>query len=227
MTTFSTIIPTLNESHHVGRAVSSAWDGGACEVVVVDGGSSDDTTQVAMAAGAQIVESPRGRAAQQNAGAGIATGDFLLFLHADTWLSEEAGAQLVAALGDPHVSAGAFGQRIEACGAIYRWLERGNAARVRWRGIAYGDQGIFVRRSLFEEVGGFPLIPLMEDLLLMRTIKKHCRLRLLPGPLHVSARRWEKNGLVRQTLSNWSLLAAERVGVSLERLEKRYQPSEH
>ncbi|MGI9457988.1 MAG: TIGR04283 family arsenosugar biosynthesis glycosyltransferase, partial [Aeoliella sp.] len=180
----------------------------------------------ALGAGAQVLEAPRGRASQQNAGARCATGDFLLFLHADTWLADDTALQLAQTMEDSNISAGAFCQRIDASGWIYRWIEAGNAARVRWRGMAYGDQGIFVHRNLFESVGGFPDVPLMEDLLLMRRLRSHRPLRLLPGPLHVSPRRWKQNGVVRQTLRNWSLLAAERCGVSLDRLAGWYQPFE-
>jgi len=148
----------------------------------------------------------------------------LLFLHADNWLERNAIAQIRSALRDPSVLGGAFRQHIDAPGHCYRLLEWGNAARVRWRGLPYGDQGIFLRRTVFEQLGGFPQIELMEDLYLMRRLRRLARPVLLPGPLHVSARRWRRHGLIRQTLRNWALLTAERCGVSPDQLARYYPP---
>jgi hypothetical protein len=148
----------------------------------------------------------------------------LLFLHADCWLAPDAHLQLVEALFDERTLGGAFRQRIEARGLIYRLIERGNAMRVRIRKLPFGDQGIFVRRGIFQELGGFPDVPLMEDVLLMRKLRRLSRIPLLPGPLHVSARRWQKHGPVRQTLRNWSILTAEQLGASPDRLADFYAP---
>ena len=219
----SVIIPALNEAASITTAVERAWQIGAHEVIVADGGSQDGTQELAGAAGANVITSPRGRGTQQNCGARQATGDVLLFQHADNWLEPAAGQQIRAALQNGEVAGGAFRQRIEAKGAKYRLLEWANAQRVLWLRMAYGDQGIFLRRRLFEEVGRFPDVPLMEDVLLMRKLRGRARLVLLPGPLHISARRWEQHGVVRQTLRNWSLLAAHRLGVSEERLSRRYE----
>ena len=223
MPTFSAIIPTLNEAASIERAVASAWRAGAMEVRVADGGSTDQTPQLASDAGALLVPAPRGRASQQNEAARLATGDFLLFLHADCYLADAASEQLAQAMADPSVQAGAFMQSIDAQGWLYRQLERGNAWRA-CQGTAYGDQAIFIRRSLFEQLGQFPQVPIMEDLLLMRKLHPYLPLRILPGPLHVSARRWQKQGVVRQTLRNWSLLTAHRCGVSLTWLSQWYAP---
>lgn len=220
----SIIIPVLNEAEQLAAAIERAWAAGAEEVVVVDGGSDDETVAIARRSHCRFVESERSRAKQQNRGAAVASGDVLLFLHADTWLPELATNQIIEALADSNVAAGAFRQAIDERGVLYRLLEGGNALRVRLRGLAYGDQGIFVRRQLFEQLGGFPEIPLMEDLRLMRTIRKRGRPVLLQGPLHVDARRWQRYGVVRQTLRNWTLLAAEKLGVSPARLAEFYRP---
>jgi hypothetical protein len=106
---------------------------------------------------------------------------------------------------------------------LYRCLDRGNAARVRWRGSAYGDQAIWMRRQLFFDLGGFPDVPLLEDLLLMRRFRRRAWPVLLPGPLHVSARRWQRHGVMRQTLRNWSILAAHACGASPQRLAHWYR----
>lgn len=220
----SIVTPAWNEGGRIGRAVRSAIENGALDVIVVDGGSEDHTRAEAADAGAIVIDSPRGRAKQQNAGAEVARGEVLLFLHADNWLAPGALEQVLAAFADPSVLVAAFRQRIEAAGCAYRLLEWGNAARVRWRAMAYGDQGICIRRATFERCGGFPSVGLMEDVLLMRAVRRLGRPVLLPGPLYVDARRWRRHGVVRQTLRNWSLLAAERCGVAPDRLAGWYRP---
>jgi rSAM/selenodomain-associated transferase 2 len=220
--TLSIVIPTWNEAAVITRAVERAWELGPGQVVVADGGSSDGTQALAAARGAEVVEAPRGRARQQNAGARQAHGRWLLFLHADTWLEAAAAAQVQAAMADPACQAAAFRQRIEAEGALYRWIERGNALRARMLGLAYGDQGLLVRRALFDEVGGFADLPLMEDVELAGRLRRRTRLRMLPGPLHTSARRWQQQGALRQTARNWMLLAAYFAGAAPKRLARWY-----
>ncbi|MCL6503289.1 MAG: TIGR04283 family arsenosugar biosynthesis glycosyltransferase [Pirellulales bacterium] len=223
MDTLSVIIPTLNEEPLIVAAVERAWRLQPHEVLVVDGGSSDQTASLAEAAGAVVLHAPRGRGVQQNTGARQAGGSVLLFLHADTWLPPPAAVQLKQALCCADVAWGAFQQRIEARGRIYRWLEAGNAWRARVRGIPYGDQGIFVRRAVFERAGGFPEVPFMEDVLLSKLLRRKTRPVLLPGPIHVNPRRWQRRGVVRQTLLNWSLLALAAAGMPPERLVRWYR----
>ncbi len=220
----SVVIPALNEVSWIERAIESAKQAGCDEIIVADGGSEDGTPQLAAKQAVNVVHGPRGRAVQQNLGARHASGDVLLFLHADNWLAPTAGQQLRECLADSKVIGGAFEQHIEAPGLLYRLLERGNAARVRWTGLAYGDQGLFMRRKTFDQLGGFPEVQLMEDLLLMRKLRRRSRPVLLPGPLRVSPRRWQRYGVVRQTARNWSLLAAEKLGVSPSSLSRFYPP---
>lgn len=218
----SIIIPTLNEAENIGSAITRAWQTGPQEVIVVDGGSSDATTTIAAAHQCLVLQGPRGRGVQQNLAARHATGDVLLFVHADDWLEPGALEQVGTALADPRVPAGAFRQQIDAPGWRYRLLERGNAVRAgRW-GRPFGDQGIFVRREVFERIGGFPEVALLEDVLLMRRVRRHGWPVLLPGPIHVSPRRWQRHGVVRQTLRNWLLLTAATLGISPNRLAAYY-----
>ena len=220
----SVIIPALNEAANIVRAVTSAREGGADEVIVADGGSGDETCMLAELSGAQVVSSPRGRAHQQNAGARAMTGDVLLFLHADNWLGDDAIAQIRRAANRKKNSlCGAFQQTIEAAPFTYRLLERGNAERVRWLGLPYGDQAIFVTRDLFEQVGGFPLTPFLEDVLLMQRLRRLSWPLLLPGPVHVSPRRWEQRGVLPQTLRNWGILAAFSLGAAPRLLKNWYR----
>jgi rSAM/selenodomain-associated transferase 2 len=223
----STIIPAINEAESIERAVSSAWVAGADEVVVVDGGSHDRTPELASHHGAIVLESQAGRAIQQNAGAREATGEVFLFQHADCWLAPTAIHQLRRELDHPGTLGGAYRQRIEAGGIGYRFLELGNALRVRWRGLPYGDQGIFLRRSVFQRLGGFPQVPLMEDLILMRQLRRRSWPRLLPGPIFVSARRWQRHGILRQTIRNWLLVFAFQRGESPARLAAAYRRHDH
>ena len=220
----SVIIPAINEAASIGKAIEHSLALSPHEVIVSDGGSTDDTMAIARSLGCRVVKSPRGRAIQQNAGAEASQGDVLLFLHADSWLAPEARQQIETTLQSPRIPGGAFYHRIDAGGLLYRLVEAGDALRVCCTRIAYGDQGIFLRREIFERLGRFPNIRLMEDVRLMKTLRGHGRLALLPGPLHVSARRWQKHGAIRQTLRNWCLLTAEHLGVHPDRLADLYTP---
>lgn len=218
----SVIIPAWNEAAAVGLCVRRALAAGAFEAIVVDGDSDDATRSVAQDAGAAVIGSPRGRAVQQLAGARQARGDILFFLHADCWPDAGAVEQIHLAIENRGAVAGCFEQKIEAQGLAYRWLERGNAWRAARRGLPYGDQGLWFTKELFWKAGGFPEVRLMEDVLLMRRVRKIARPVVLPGPLHVSARRWQRRGVVRQTLRNWMLLTALRLGASPDRLADYY-----
>ena len=219
----SVIIPTINEAACIARSVSSAWEANADEVIVVDGGSVDDTAALAAGSGATVLQGPPGRGVQQNLGASQAIGDILWFLHADNWLSPSAGQQVRDCLQRDEVLGGAFRQHIDAQGSLYRLLEWGNATRVRWRGLPYGDQALFMRRQTFCQLGGFPEVKLMEDLLLMRSFRRLSFPVLLPGPVYVHPRRWRRHGVIRQTINNWLLLGANALGISPDRLSQYYK----
>ncbi|WP_153557476.1 TIGR04283 family arsenosugar biosynthesis glycosyltransferase [Roseimaritima sediminicola] len=226
--TVSVIIPALNEAAAVAAAVESALEQHADEVIVVDGGSRDATIETAERAGARVLSSSAGRARQQNAGAEAAGGEMLVFLHADNRLGADPTGRTCleqlreAAAGDRGLW-GAFRHRIESARWGFRVIEWGDSRRVRWRGIPFGDQGIFVPRSRFWATGGFPDQPLMEDVLLAKRLRRQRWPRLLAGPVYSSARRWEKHGIVRQTARNWTLQLAHAGGASPERLAEFYR----
>ena len=217
----SVIIPTLNEAASIAVLIAETRQIGACEIIVIDGGSTDETLAQATSAD-RVISSQRGRATQQNLGAAASCGDVLLFLHADCRLPTGAFDSIRAALDDERTVGGCFEQTIAADGRLYRWLEWGNGLRVRWLRMAYGDQAIFIRKSVFEQLGRFPDVKLMEDVLLMRRLRRAGRFVLLPNRITVSARRWQRHGLVRQTLRNGLLLTLALCGVSPNRLARFY-----
>jgi len=214
------VIPALEEAAEIGGAILSARQAGASEVIVSDGGSGDATAVRATEAGAtKVVRSLPGRGIQLNSGVLLSRKPFVLFLHADGRLGSGCLRQIAEADG---VGWGAFRQRIDSDRSVYRLLERGNALRVQARRMPFGDQAIFVRRSLLDEVGGVPEVPLMEDVELSRRLRRHARSLLLEGPVITSCRRWQTKGVARQTLLNWALQAAHACGASPETLARWY-----
>jgi rSAM/selenodomain-associated transferase 2 len=218
----SVIIPTWNEAASLAGTLERIGRDAAEEVIVVDGGSTDETVRIASRY-AIVIESSRGRGLQQNLGAGHATGDVLLFLHADCRLEPGWPAELRHVAGRAGFAAGAFRMAIDSRRPIYRAIERGGDLRVRWLGLPYGDQGIFVRRETFERLGGFPAVAFMEDLLFMQRVRRTGRVALLGHRIHISPRRWEQVGPIRQTIRNWALTAlATGCGVHPNRLASFY-----
>ena len=218
---FSVIIPTLNEAEQIAELITSTRKLGECEIIVVDGGSTDETVSKAVEADLVITSSP-GRAHQQNLGAEKSSGEILIFLHADCSLEPGALEAIETALQDEKVIAGCFHQCIDSPGLAYRLLELGNGLRVRIFKWMYGDQGIFLRKKDFKKLGGFPPLKLMEDLYFSKELKKHRRIRIVSPPLHVSARRWKQNGIFRQTFRNWMLILKAHTGWTPDELKKFY-----
>ena len=217
----SVIIPTLNEESCLGETVAALKRQQPLEIIVADGGSSDGTR--GWAAGADwFLTAPGGRAAQMNAGAAVAAGEILLFLHADCVPEEGALAEAERLLRRPNVAAGCFRMCVRAEGTLYRLIDAAATARVRLTGLVYGDQGLFVRRDVFQRIGGFPALRLMEDLFISRTLRRLGRIMVSPRRIFVSPRRWQRSGLVRQTLRNWALTAAAAGGVHPDRLARFY-----
>jgi rSAM/selenodomain-associated transferase 2 len=218
----SVIIPALDEADALPRTVAVARVPGVVEVIVVDGGSRDGTVAIARALADRVLVSPCGRATQMNAGAAAARGDVLLFLHADTRLPADHPALVMHALADPTVVGGHFDLRLDAPGAVYRIIERAISLRARLTGVATGDQAIFVRRAVFERLGGYPPLPLMEDIALSRTLKRAGRTVALREPVVTSARRWQRGGVARTVVLMWALRLAYYAGISPTRLARVY-----
>jgi hypothetical protein len=217
----SAVIPALDEEACLARAIGSV--SAEAEVIVVDGRSRDGTREVAGALGAVVLSCPPSRGGQMGLGASRATGDWLVFLHADTWL-EPGWASAVRSIG-PGAVGGAFRLAIDSCRRAYRLVEAAVDVRSRWLGLPYGDQALFVRREAYDRMGGMAPFPLMEDVDLVRRLKRAGPLVHLPQRAFTSARRWERHGLVGTSLRNWALLAFYAAGVPPARLARMYDAS--
>lgn len=218
----SVIIPVLNEASRLAQALNSL-KAADVETIVVDGGSQDQTTAVAKTAEVQVVHSIPGRAHQMNAGANVATGNILLFLHADTQLPAGFDRMIRKALSQPDTIAGAFSLKIDAPLWSLRLVEWGVNLRSRFLQMPYGDQAIFLRTSTFRAIGGFPKLPIMEDFELMRQLKQCGTVAIVPAAVITSGRRWQKLGVLQTTLINQWAIGAYLLGVSPEQIARWYR----
>jgi rSAM/selenodomain-associated transferase 2 len=220
----SFVIPTRNEAATLPPLLSqlSALPF-EHEVIVVDGDSTDGTRDVARSAGAVVLETRAGRGAQLSAGAAAASGNVFCFLHADVQLDARAVAALEQAVLDARERPSVFRLRIDARGLVYRLIEfMANGVRTRILRMPYGDQGLIVSRNAYEAAGGYPALPLMEDVEIIRALRRRVRIRVLDASLTVSPRRWERDGPWRRTFVNWGIMIAYSCGVSAERLATWY-----
>lgn len=217
----SIVIPVLNEGAELTPCLQclQGLRQAEVELIVVDGGSSDDSMERATAQADLVINSPRGRSLQMNAGAAEACGNYLLFLHSDTrlpvgfsshWLSDSVW--------------GFFPVKLSGTSWAFRVIERAMSCRARFSGIGTGDQALFVRRDIFDQIGGFAAIPLMEDVEICRRLKALCPPKVLSPPVLTSARRWQQRGIVTTVLQMWWLRLAFFLGVSPARLARWYYP---
>ncbi len=230
------VIPALDEEEQIEGAIETAQAAEASsrnsglegaeqveiEVVVVDAGSRDETVRLAQRAHVRILSSERGRARQLEMGWRAVAADVVLFLHADTRLPLGWAQAVQFSLRRPERAGGAFRLRLDASGRAFRVVEFFVRLRVALMGLPYGDQAIFVRRSVLESMGGLPQVALMEDLDLVRAMKKWGRIQVLPLAVRSSARRYLEDGIVRTVFVHLMALAAWRLGLDRERVAAWY-----
>jgi rSAM/selenodomain-associated transferase 2 len=219
----SIIIPVLNEAENIRQAIAYTQPSTNIEVIVVDGGSQDDTHKIASDLNVTIISSLPGRAAQMNKGATLAKGDILLFLHADTRLPTGFDVMIRTALQPTGTVAGAFALGIDAKVASLRLVEWGVNMRSHFWQMPYGDQAIFLTKETFNKIGNFPELPFMEDFEIMRRLKRIGRITIIPVPVITSARRWLQKGIWKTTLINQIIIIAYLLGVPPQQLIRWYR----
>jgi rSAM/selenodomain-associated transferase 2 len=219
----SVIVPMLDEESAIADTLSALRSGAPdAEIVVVDGGSADRSVELARPLCDVLVTSARGRAIQMNAGATRATGDVFAFVHADTLVPATFASDIDAALADSRVAGGRFDLRLDDPHPLCRLIGILINLRSRLSRTATGDQAIFVRRNVFQQLGGFPLIPICEDLAFARRMKRSGRVACLRSQVVTSARRWRRRGILRTVLTMWTIRALYLAGVTPARLARIY-----
>lgn len=224
----SIIIPALNEAgciRELCTALQPLRHRGH-EVILVDGGSDDQTLRLGEPLVDRVLHSARGRALQMRAGAAAASGTILWFLHADTGVPDKPDQLIISALENTRADWGRFDVLLSDKHIVLRGVAHLMNLRSCISGIATGDQGIFVRRSLYEQAGGIPSLPLMEDIALSRALKQHGRPACIKQKLLTSARRWQKHGIARTILTMWGLRLAYFIGINPRHLAKYYATNE-
>lgn len=221
------IVPTLNEEPRIAGLIGALRAlGSDTEVIVSDGGSKDGTLTIARGLADQVVRGPAGRGGQLNRGAQAASAPLLFFIHADSEFTAEARAALMGWLDDPRSAKGAatFQFALAARGSRWRAVEWGQRLRHRLTGVAFGDQGLILPRALFERLGGYPDVPIMEDATFHRAVRRAASIHTLAAPLPTSARRFERQGWIRSVARNQLLWALHAFGADPQRLAQAYRP---
>ncbi len=218
----SVIIPTLNEAGTIVRALASAGTGRDIETIVVDGGSEDETVALAEAAGARVIRSDPGRSRQMNQAADSARGKILLFLHADTSLPAGFDQQARRITAQEGIVAGAFRLAINGPAPSLRLIEKVANCRSTWLQMPYGDQALFLKARVFDSLGGFRDLPLMEDFDVVRRLRRMGKIVIAPQCVLTSDRRWRTRGPWKTTLLNQISIAAYYLGVPLNQIARWY-----
>ncbi len=216
----SVIIPVRNEADILPALLRSLVGAGVHEVIVVDGQSDDESVERARQSGATVLSCAPSRGRQLSLGAEAASGEVILFLHADSILPPGFADQILRIAQEPGVVAGAFRFEIDAVGVVYRVIERLVQFRSRWLGWPYGDQAIFLTRASYDAVGGIASIPAMEDYDLVRRLRRRGRIVLAPTAVRTSPRRWQRDGVIRTTVLNLWCVLATMFGVGPERIAR-------
>jgi len=219
----SVVIPCLNEEANLAATLRSLSGGRDFETIAVDGGSRDGSAALARRLGCRVLRTPPGRGPQLRAGAEMASGEYILFLHADTRLAPGWDSEVRRICALPGVAAGAFRLKLNAPGASLRLIEITVGLRSRWAQMPYGDQAIFLESATLEQIGGVPDLALMEDVELVRRARRRGRIVISPLPALSSARAWQELGAWRNTLRNWHTFARYAImKTPVERLERHY-----
>jgi len=220
--TISIIIMTLNEEELIGDLLLSLRNIENTEIIISDGGSIDRTCRVAREFTDKVIRGEKGRGRQLNAGAALATGDILWFLHVDSTPPDDFKQHILNTLKKPGVAGGAFTLAIGSDQSSLKFISRVVELRSMISGIPYGDQGIFVKRCVFEKISGFKNIPLMEDIEFGRRLKKEGKIAIIKPKITTHARAWERYGVLRTTLRNWAYVTLFFMGYSPYKLYERY-----
>jgi rSAM/selenodomain-associated transferase 2 len=219
----SVIVPMLNEASAIAATLDAIRASApTAEIIVVDGGSDDSSVEIARPRCDLLIESPRGRARQMNIGAAAASGDAFVFVHADTIMPPRFAGDIEGALRDPAFVGGRFDLQFDETASAYRALGALISLRSRLMRTATGDQAIFVRREVFERMGGFPEIELCEDVAFARQLKRAGRVACLESRVTTSARRWRRDGLIRTVLRMWTIKSLFLAGVPPQWLKRHY-----
>ncbi len=218
----SVIIITLNEERYVERLLKQLSKDDDIELIVSDGGSIDRTARTARKYTKNVIVGARGRGVQLNAGAARATGDILWFLHADSILPDDFKGYIINTLGSHGVAGGAFKLNFDSDLSSLKTISIVAGLRSKLTRIPFGDQGVFVKKEIFDRLNGFKDIPLMEDIDFGRRLKKEGRVVLLPSGIKTCSRNWEKNGILKTTIRNWAYITLFLMGYSPHKLYRRY-----
>jgi uncharacterized protein len=218
----SVIIPALNEEDNIASTIASAQSAPNAETLVVDGGSSDGTVEIARFAGVKVLESQPGRACQMNIGAAAASGEILLFLHADTVLPDNYDRLVGLALSSDNTVCGAFELKMDSSGMWFDVVEKTANFRARRRALPYGDQGLFIHSNLFHTIGGYKEIPIMEDVELVRRLRRKGNIAIVPVPVQTSSRRYTKLGPLKTLIINKIAMILYKIGVSPTLIARLY-----
>lgn len=219
----SIIIPVLNEAENIESVISGIQNAENIEMIIVDGGSQDNTVEIAQGLGVKVIVTQRGRALQMNAGAKIATGEILLFLHGDTQLPLGFEQEVRKIWVNSNIIAGAFQLKINAPEFSLRVIEKTVFWRSKYLQMPYGDQAIFIKVSTFWEVGGFPEQPIMEDFELIRRLNPLGKIEILSCSVMTSGRRWQRLGVFKTTLINQLVVIGYYLGISPVKLSQWYR----
>lgn len=219
----SIVIPVLNEASKIAKTIAIAQSGKNVEILVVDGGSQDNTVELVQSLGLKVLFAPTGRANQMNIGAKAATGEILLFLHADTLLPNGFDRKVRRVLYQPNIIAGAFSLQIDGSLRGLRLIEIGVNLRSRLLSLPYGDQAIFVKAEAFKVLGGYTQLPIMEDFEFVLQLRKNGKIAIVPTPVITSSRRWQKLGVWQTTIVNQLAIAAYFLKIPPKRIAQWYR----